>query len=43
MTEGLVTIGDEVYVLFESAAQKYMDPKNPSVNPIDRVFRLTGF
>lgn len=43
MTEGLVTIGDEVYVLFESAAQKYMDPQNPSVNPIDRVFRLTGF
>ena len=43
MTEGLVTIDDEVYVLFESAAQKYMDPKNPSVNPIDRVFRLTDF
>lgn len=43
MTEGLVTVEDAVMVLFESAAQKYMDPENPSVNPIDRVFRLTGF
>ncbi len=43
MTEGLVTVDDSVMVLFESAAQKYMDPKNPSINPIDRVFKLTGF
>ncbi len=43
MTEGLVTVDGCVMVLFESAAEKYMDPKNPSVNPIDRVFKLTGF
>ena len=43
MTECLCTVGEEVYVLFESAAQTYMDPKKPSLNPIDRVFILEGF
>ena len=43
MSEGLVTVDGAVYVLFESAAQKYMDPKNASVNPLDRVFCLTDF
>ena len=43
MTECLCTVGDEVYVLFESAAQPYMDPKKPSLNPIDRAFILQGF
>ena len=32
-----------LYVLFESAAQPYMDPKKPSLNPIDRAFILQGF
>ena len=43
MTECLCTVGEEVYVLFESAAQPYMDPKKPSLNPIDRAFILQGF
>lgn len=43
MTECLCTVAGDIYVLFESAAQNYMNPDNPSVNPMDRVFRLTGF
>ena len=43
MSECLVTVEDAVYVLFESATEKYMDPSNPSVNPVDRLFKLTGF
>ena len=43
MTECLCTIGEDIYVLFESAAKTYMNPLKPSVNPMDRVFRLTGF
>lgn len=43
MSECLVTAEGAVYVLFESATTKYMDPANASVNPIDRLFRLTGF
>ena len=43
MTECLCTVDGKVLVLFESAAQTYMDPSNPSVNPMDRVFRLTEF
>lgn len=42
-SECLVTLDDSIYVLFETAAQKYMDPENPSANPMDRIFRLTGF
>ena len=43
MTECLCTVEDAVLVLFESAAVSYRDPWNPSRNPMDRVFRLTGF
>ncbi|MBR6571253.1 MAG: hypothetical protein IKK75_12455 [Clostridia bacterium] len=43
MSECLVTVDGAVYVLFESATTKYMTPGNASVNPIDRLFRLTGF
>ncbi len=43
MSECLCTVGDAVYVLFESGANKYMDPKKPSVNPVDEVFALTAF
>ncbi len=43
MTECLCTVDGAVYVLFESAAQPYMDPKKPSLNPIDRAFILQGF
>ncbi len=39
MTECLCTVGDSVYVLFESGAEKYRDAKNP----MDRVFRLDTF
>ena len=42
-SECLVTVDDSIYVLFETAAQKYMDPENPSANPMDRLFRLTDF
>ena len=41
MTECLCTIGEEIYVVFESAAKKYMNP--PSRHPMDRVFRLKSF
>ena len=40
MTECLCTAHDEVYVLFESAAQKYMDPSNASTSPMDRIVRI---
>jgi len=43
MTECLCTVEDGIFVLFESAAEAYMNPKNPSVNPMDRVFLLKGF
>lgn len=43
MTECLCTIGEEIYVVFESAAKTYMNPSNPSVHPMDRVFRLNTF
>ena len=43
MTECLCTIDDAIFVLFESAAKNYMNPSNPSVNPMDRVFRLMDF
>lgn len=43
MTEGLCTIDSDIYVLFESAAETYMNPKKPSSNPMDRVFKLTDF
>ena len=42
MTECLCTVEGDVLVLFESAAQSYMNPSNPSLNPMDRVFRLHG-
>jgi hypothetical protein len=42
-SEGLFALDDSIYVLFETAAQKYMEPENPSANPMDRLFRLTGF
>ena len=43
MTECLCTVEDTVYVLFESASEPYMNPSNPSVNPIDRVFLMSDF
>jgi hypothetical protein len=43
MTECLCTVEGSVFVLFESAAKTYMNPAKPSVHPVDRVFRLTGF
>lgn len=39
MTECLCTVGDSIYVLFESGAEKYRDAKNP----MDRVFKLNDF
>ena len=43
MTECLCTIGEEIYVVFESAAETYMNPSKPSLHPMDRVFRLKTF
>ena len=43
MSECLCIIDGAVYVLFESAAQTYMDPGKPSANPMDRVFRLDDY
>ena len=43
MTECLCTIGEEIYVVFESAAKTYMNPAKPSLHPMDRVFRLKTF
>jgi len=42
-SECLVTVDGNIYVLFETAAQKYMDPTNPSANPVDRLFCMKGF
>ena len=41
MTEGLCSADGSVCVLFESAALKYMNPSNPSKNPMDRLMKLT--
>ena len=43
MSECLCTADGKILVLFESAAQTYMNPGNPSVNPMDRVFCLTDY
>lgn len=43
MTECLCVVDGDIYVLFESAAQPYMDPSSHSANPMDRVFRLTDY
>lgn len=40
MTEGLCSVNGCVYVLFESAALKYMNPSNPSKNPVDRLMKI---
>lgn len=44
MTEGLCTMGDSVYISFESAATFYREPKKKddeaSRNPLDRLFKL---
>ncbi|MBQ7454884.1 MAG: lamin tail domain-containing protein, partial [Clostridia bacterium] len=40
MSECLCTVGDAIYVLFESAAQAYI---GNAENPMDRAFRLTDF
>ena len=44
MSEGLCTIGDSVFISFESAAQTYRQPKDPSKgvskDPVDRVIKL---
>ena len=42
-SECVVALEEGIYVLFETAAQKYMDPENPSVNPMDRLFLLKDF
>ena len=41
MSECLCAVDGQIYVLFESAAQTYMNPSNPSANPLDRVFLLS--
>lgn len=41
MTECLCTANGSVHVLFESAALKYMNPSNPSKNPMDRLMKIT--
>ncbi|MBR4068269.1 MAG: hypothetical protein IKK08_06525 [Clostridia bacterium] len=47
MSEGLCTIGDSVYISFESAATKYREPKkkdeDPSRDPLDRLFKLNPY
>ena len=43
MTEGLCTDGDSVYVAFESAAKQYLHDDKASPDPVDRLFKLTGF
>ncbi len=48
MTEGLCTIGGQIYVSFESAASYYRLPEDdngPSLHPIDRVYKInpSGF
>lgn len=41
MSECLCTVGDAIYVLFESGAETYL--KGGSGNPMDRVFKLTDY
>lgn len=41
MSECLCTVGDVIYVLFESGAETYL--KGGSGNPMDRVFKLTDY
>ena len=47
MTEGLCTIGDSVYISFESAATQYREPEKksekPSRDPLDRLFKLNPY
>lgn len=43
MTECLCTVDGAIYVAFESAAKTYRKPSNPSVHPMDRVFKVTDF
>ena len=43
MSECLCAVDGDIYVLFESAAQPYMDPSSHSANPMDRVFRLADY
>ena len=40
MSECLCTAGNGMYILFESGAEKYMDPSNQSYSPMDRIFRI---
>lgn len=42
-SECLVTVDGDIYVMFETAAQQFMDPNNPSANPVDRLFCIKGF
>lgn len=42
-SENLVTVENDMYVLFETAASMYMLTGNRSSNPIDRLFKMTGF
>lgn len=42
-SENLTQVDGAVYVLFETAASIYRAGGNRSSNPIDRVFRMTGF
>ena len=43
MSECLCAVDGDIYVLFESAAQPYIDPSSHSANPMDRVFRLADY
>lgn len=43
MSECMAATDSGLYLLFESAAETYIDPSNPSQNPMDRVFRITDF
>ena len=43
MTECLCAADGDIYVLFESAAEMYTRPANPSRSPMDRVFILKDF
>ena len=40
MTESLCTMGDSVYISFESAARKFLQDEKASPNPVDRLFKL---
>lgn len=43
MSECVCTAEGAVYVLFESGAEKYMNPKDPAENPMDRLFKINNF